>query len=229
MVKQEERVIILQAQSQLGTMAHRNLTEVQELTQEMRRFRHDFNNHVYTLDGMSRMKNYTELQAYLSHLSKEISSFSDYIVTGHSALDALLSGNASLAKQKEINVIIDASVPEVLPIQDQDLCILMGNLFSNALEANIKVPDAKLRYIDIRMFVENANLVMIIKNATDGTEKKRGERFLTTKADRQEHGFGLVSIDHILNIYGGFCERLHQNNVFTTQIIIPLTTLPRRK
>ena len=227
MAKQEEEAVVLQAQNQLGVMALYHQEELRELTLETRRFRHDFNNHVQALQGMARMERHADLQAYLNDLAEEVGSFSDYIVTGNSVMDALLCGNTALARQKEITVTIDAAVPETLPVSDRDLCILMGNLFSNALDANMKVLNPEQRFIDLHMRAENANLIILIRNATDGSEKKRDGRFITTK-EAGRHGFGLVSIDHIIKSYNGFCERLHQDRVFTTQIILPLAALPRR-
>lgn len=225
MSRQAEETMLLHAQVQLGSMAKHHQEELQELTSEMRRFRHDFNNHVHVLQGFAQTKNHAKLEAYLNDLADNVGSFSDYIVTGNTILDVLLSGNISLAKQKGIRVTLDAMVPEKLPISDQDLCILMGNLFNNALEANLKIHDTAKRFIDIALHVQNGQVVIMIKNATDGAEKKRGNRFVTTKNNLPGHGFGLVSIDHLVKTYGAFCEHSHHNYVFTTTLIFPMTAL----
>ncbi len=54
--------------------------------------------------------------------------------------DAILNSKISLAKAQEIPVRVDAHIPVKLSISDLDLCVILGNLFDNAIEANCSYP-----------------------------------------------------------------------------------------
>lgn len=45
---------------------------------------------------------------------------------------------------------------------------------------------------------------------------------MTTKHDRQEHGYGMKSIRHIAEKYGGTITVDAKDQIFTLQILIPL-------
>lgn len=225
MTKQAQEAILLQAQKQIGDMALQYKTELEALTQEARRFRHDFNNHIYTLQGLAEAKNYVSLNAYLSEIGGELWNFSKQISTGNQALDVLLNGNMNLAKQKKIHVTAEGNVPEQLPINDQHLCILIGNLFTNAFEACEKITEIEKRSICIQVYTQRNHLFISMENSTDGSEQKLDGKWITTKQNPQEHGFGLLSIDLLVKQYHGYCDRSHQNHRFSTTIVFPLAEL----
>ena len=40
-----------------------------------------------------------------------------------------------IAKSKGINIILEQQIPIDLPYKDSDICIILGNLLDNAIEA----------------------------------------------------------------------------------------------
>lgn len=225
MTKQAQEAVLLQAQKQIGEMTLHHKAELEALTQEVRRFRHDFNNHIYTLQGFAEVGDYAALHSYLTEIGGELQHFSKQICTGNQALDALLSGNMNLARQRKINVTVEGNVPESLPISNQHLCVLIGNLFSNAFEACEKIVEADKRFIHVQVYTQHNHLLISMENATDGSERKLDGKWTTTKQNPQEHGFGMLSIDLLVKQYRGYCSRNHQGHLFSTQIVFPLTEL----
>lgn len=225
MAKQAQEAVLLQAQKQVGEMALQYKAELEELTKEMRHFRHDFRNHIYTLQGFVDTENYIALQKYLTEIGGEMQRFSKQISTGNQVLDSLINGNMNLAKEKGINVTVQGSVPKKLPISDQHLCILIGNLFTNAYEACQKIEAGEPRFIRIQVYTQRNHLLITMANSTDGAERKRDGKWVTTKADPQNHGFGLLSIDMLVKQYHGYCDRKHENRIFFTTIVLPLVEL----
>ena len=57
--------------------------------------------------------------------------------------DAILNSKISLAKAKHIPVVADAHVPVALKTSEMDLCIIIGNLFDNAIEESLQLPEEK--------------------------------------------------------------------------------------
>ena len=100
-----------------------------------------------------------------------------------------------------------------------DLCIILGNLFDNAIEASMKLPESQ-RLIRIYMDMKNTQLYISFTNFT--AEKKmvrRGKVFETTKG--AGHGLGLARMDAIIERLDGYVSRNSEDGAFTTEILIP--------
>lgn len=104
-------------------------------------------------------------------------------------------------------------------MSELDLCCIIGNLFDNAIEASLSLPEDH-RLIRVYMDMKSTQLYISFTNFTS-TKKmvKVGKRFQTSKGDG--HGFGLVRIDNIIERLDGYLSRNSESGAFTTEILIP--------
>lgn len=141
------------------------------------------------------------------------------VKTGNAMADAILNSKISLAKSRQISVHVDAHIPVKLNMSELDLCVILGNLFDNAIEASLALPEAQ-RLIRVYMDMKNTQLYISFTNFTASKKMpKLGNRFQTTKGDG--HGFGLVRIDNIIARLDGYLSRNSEDGAFTTEILIP--------
>ena len=99
------------------------------------------------------------------------------------------------------------------------MCIIVGNLFDNAIEACMQLPEEE-RMIRVYMDIKNTQLYMSFTNSTaQKKQKKEAGRFRTTKGTG--HGYGLVRIDTIVERYQGYLRRESEDGAFTTEILLP--------
>ena len=141
------------------------------------------------------------------------------VKTGNAMADAILNSKISLARSKGITVLCDAHIPVRLKMSELDLCCIIGNLFDNAIEASLSLPEDQ-RQIRVYMDMKGTQLYISFTNLTS-TKKmaKVGKLFQTTKGDG--HGFGLVRIDNIIERLDGYLSRNSEDGAFTTEILIP--------
>ena len=166
--------------------------EVDNMYRQMRRWRHDYRNHIQTMKAYASVKDWNAIVDYLDLLDDDLTHVDTVIKTGNLMTDAILNSKISLAKAKEINVVVDAYVPVKLKSSEIDLCCILGNLFDNAIEASLKLPKEE-RMIRIYMDMKNTKLYISFTNFTAGKKmKKINNRFKTTKGEG--HGLGLVDI-----------------------------------
>ena len=125
----------------------------------------------------------------------------------------------SLAQSKFITVHCDANIPVKLKMSELDLCCIIGNLFDNAIEASLSLPEDQ-RLIRVYMDMKGTQLYISFTNFTSSKKmEKVGGLFQTTKGDG--HGFGLVRIDNIIERLDGYLSRNSEDGAFTTEILIP--------
>ena len=180
-------------------------SEVDNMYRKMRGWRHDYRNHIQTMKVLAAEGDLDALKKYLDKLDEDLNTVDVVVKTGNKMTDAILNSKISLAKSKGINVIADAKVPVELKMSDIDLCIVIGNLFDNAIEASLALPEEE-RLIRLYMDIKNTQLYMCLTNFTSVKKlKKQGGRYVTTKGEG--HGFGLVRVDDIIERYGGYISR----------------------
>ncbi len=195
-------------------------SEVDNMYRKMRGWRHDYRNHIQTMKVLAAEGDLDALKKYLDKLDEDLNTVDVVVKTGNKMTDAILNSKISLAKSKGINVIADAKVPVELKMSDIDLCIVIGNLFDNAIEASLALPEEE-RLIRLYMDIKNTQLYMCLTNFTSVKKlKKQGGRYVTTKGEG--HGFGLVRVDDIIERYGGYISRNSEDGAFTTEIMLPV-------
>ena len=193
--------------------------EVDNMYRQIRGWRHDYRNHIQTMKAYASVKDWEAIKNYLDLLDEDLLTVDTVIKTGNPMADAILNSKISLAKSKNIKVIADANIPVKLNFSEIDLCCIIGNLFDNAIEANLKLPEDK-RIIRVYMDMKNTQLYISFTNFTSTKKmKKQNGLFKSTKGDK--NGFGLVRIDTIVERLEGYISRNSEDGAFTTEILLP--------
>ena len=173
--------------------------EVDNMYRQIRGWRHDYRNHIQTMKAYAAAGDWDAIRNYLDLLDTDLQTVDTVI--------------------KSIEVVADAHIPVRLKSSEIDLCCILGNLFDNAIEASMKLPEDK-RLIRVYMDMKNTQLYISFTNFTAGKKmQKEGGLFRSTKSEG--HGFGLVRIDAIVERLDGYISRNSEDGAFTTEILLP--------
>ena len=145
--------------------------EVENMYVKMRGWRHDYRHHIQTMKVHAAHGEYEEIDKYLDMLDEDLTNVETVIKTGNRMADAILNSKLSVAAQKEIQVKAEARIPVALTISELDLCIVIGNLLDNAIDACMELP-AKERLIRIYMEMKGNYLYLALTNTAAGEKKK---------------------------------------------------------
>ena len=193
--------------------------EVENMYRQIRGWRHDYRNHIQTMKVLAANGDMNAIREYLDMLDTDLNTVDTVIKTGNPMADAILNSKISLAQSRRIAVHCDAHIPVQLKMSELDLCCIIGNLFDNAIEASLQLPEEQ-RLIRVYMDMKGTQLYISFTNFTASKKlPKLGKRFATTKGDG--HGFGLVRIDSIIERLDGYLSRNSEDGAFTTEILIP--------
>lgn len=193
--------------------------EVENMYRQIRGWRHDYRNHIQTMKAYAAAGDLPAIRQYLDLLDEDLTTVDTVIKTGNPMTDAILNSKISLAKSRNIPVVADAHIPVKLKSSEIDLCCIIGNLFDNAIEASMKLPEDK-RLIRVYMDMKNTQLYISFTNFTAGKKMiKQGGLFRSTKGEG--HGLGLVRIDAIVERLDGYLSRNSEDGAFTTEILLP--------
>ncbi|MCI8355878.1 MAG: GHKL domain-containing protein [Lachnospiraceae bacterium] len=203
-------------------LVDRHYAEVENMYRVMRSWRHDYHNHIQAAISYAELGKYRELISYLEQLDESLYKIDQIVRTGNLMVDAILNSKLSLMRDGSIRTDVDAHVPSKMKITDPELCVLLGNLLDNAIEACGRLPQAEDRFIKIYMDTLQNRFYISILNSMDGQAKKHGNIFRSTKPAGEFHGFGLQRVDRIVRKYDGFLDRQSEEGVFATEILLPI-------
>lgn len=131
--------------------------EVDNMYRQIRGWRHDYRNHIQAMKALAASGDMDGIKGYLEQLDTDLQTVDTVVKTGNPMADAIINSKISLAKSRQIPVKIDAHIPVKLKTSELDLCCILGNLFDNAMEASLQLPEEQ-RLIRVYMDMKNTQL-----------------------------------------------------------------------
>jgi len=202
-----------------NSLMETHYAEVENMYRQIRGWRHDYKNHIQVMKSHALCGDLDAISKYLDELDTDLSTIDTVIKTGNRMTDAILNSKISLARSKNVPVVAEAQISVALTTPEIDLCIIIGNLFDNAIEASLALPE-NTRMIRVYMEMKGTQLYMSFTNMTASKKQRKSNgRFFTTKGEG--HGFGLARVDNIIERHGGYISRNSEDGAFTTEILLP--------
>lgn len=198
----------------------KQVEEVQNIYLTMRSWRHDYHNHLQKLKAHIMMDQIKEANQYLNELEIDLDNVNQLVESGNINLDAILNSKLSLAIKNNIDINYKAKVPKKLAISDIDLCVLIGNLIDNAVEACEKIKDNNSKFVRVYIGIFKKQLYISVSNSTNEIIRKLDAEYISSK--RGNHGHGLKRINNIVDKYEGFINRQNEPRVFVSEVLLPL-------
>lgn len=145
-------------------------------------------------------------------------SHTQHKYTGLPALDCILNYKVELFEKYDIQFTLDSDAL-FCPVADSEICIILGNLLDNAVEAVWNLEKEK-RWISLSLKTVNHMFFMDMVNPYEGKLKKNGDHYETTKADKENHGFGLDSVQRIAEAYNSLSEISDKDGLFRVKLTL---------
>lgn len=172
-------------------------------------FRHDFKNHINTLNGLLHKNEIAKAKEYLSRFEEISESIGVAISTNNTIIDILLGEKLALADRMNIRITCNVEIDEKMQIDDFDLCTVFANAVDNAIKACMNVSEDN-RFIDIIAKRKNDFFVIDMINSYHPKHYIKGD------------GIGLETIKLLTEKYGGTMEQEEKNSIFRLSILFTL-------
>ena len=195
--------------------------EVDNMYRQIRGWRHDYRSHIQTMKVYAQNGDMPAIMQYLDMLDDDLKTVDTVTKTGNPMTDAILNSKITLARYKNIPVKADANISCVLGISELELCSIIGNLFDNAIEASLKLPEDKRQ---IRVYLEGKETNQLYISFTNLTATPKMQKIMGRYKSSKgtEHGIGLERIDTIVKRLSGYVSRNSEDGAFTTEIMLPV-------
>ncbi|MCX4312951.1 MAG: GHKL domain-containing protein [Clostridia bacterium] len=162
-----------------------------------------------------------DLGSDVEKISEELNIYDAIVNTGNKALDLVLTEKSLYCESKNIKITIMADGAGLEDLDNSDIYSLFGNILDNAVEAVMKLPEEK-RVISLSVRRNGEIIAIHSDNYFDAAEPIKYSRDLpvTTKANKRNHGFGLLSIRMIAEKHGGTLKVYTDGDVFYIDVLL---------
>ena len=188
----------------------------------VRHFKHDLVNHIGVLRELMNEKKTKEAKQYIETIWNIQDDFDLKIHTGDSFLDIIVNYYLYLALKENIEFVVLGKLTQKMPLEMFDITTLMGNILQNAVEAAVKADVPKIR---VELIEHKKEIFIVVSNSVAKKFNTKTDFFMTSKKDKENHGFGLKNIAATVEKYHGECymESIVENRetLFKISIAIP--------
>lgn len=159
--------------------------------------------------------------AYLDDLERSVSIYNSAVRTGNETLDIVLTDKRLHCASHNIQFTCIADGSGVAFMETMDIFSLFGNILDNAIECDSLQPP-EMRFIHLSVRTVNRMLTIHAENHFEDSLQFKDGLPVTTKADKDSHGYGIMSVRHIVEKYNGSFSISTQDKLFQIDIIMPI-------
>lgn len=145
-------------------------------------------------------------------------------ITGNIGTDAVLAAKTAVMNDNNIHFSFNPCPLSNLPLPERDFIILLANMLDNAIEAVMRIPFSVSDREIYLSFSRTWNIFSIccINSIDPKTIHQKDDMFISSKEHPELHGYGIRSIQKIVEAAGGLSEFTSDNECFYVKIILPM-------
>ncbi len=199
-----------------------NMIEQKRMLEEFQVEKHNLINELAVLKGSIEDGDKENAIRNLNKIIHNCSNTEKISNSGNSTVDAIINFKYTTAKEYGIDFFLKVFIPNELPIEQCDIGVVLGNAIDNAIEAVRRCKNSK-KVIEISMGVKKEAWVVVIKNPYETEIKRdRNGNILSTKTKQYRRGYGLKSIERIVEKYQGESIIDTENGRFSLTMVLNL-------
>ena len=161
-------------------------------------------------------------EEFLNRMEEEIRQYEAQNKTGNKVLDTVLTTQSLYCAKHGITFtcVADGTLLDFMDVMD--ICSIFGNALDNAIECEVKIPEKEKRLIHVTVSKQKQFLILRFENYCEETLQYQEGTPVTTKKEKEFHGYGLKSIQYTVNKYEGAVSVNLEDNWFELKVLIPI-------
>lgn len=213
-LKEENRQLNIQ------TLQYQN---IQKQIHDVSIMKHDLRHHLMVICSFAENERYDDLKNYLRHDIEQLTNDASILYCRNAPLNMLLGYYSQLCKNQSIEFEIKLNIPNELPLPDNEIAVLFGNLLENSYDACCAL-ETNPKKIIFHGQCKQEQIVFTIDNTFSNDIKWHfSHRFNSTKHEGQ--GLGTESAQNIVRMHHGFIDFHVEGQMFCVSILLPQNRL----
>lgn len=215
-VKRKELQLRMELIMSQNEMLEQNYMQINDFYTRNAKLYHDMNHHLDAIYHMLQSEENERAKDYLKSLRSEEADkeYKYQAKSGINVVDAVLCEMNRKAQAKGVRYAEKISLlPYNWGIENKDLCSLLANLLTNALEAAKQEVSVELKKVQ-------ETLVITVENDYTTAPIIVNGKFVTSKKEKTLHGWGTQIVEQIVEKYEGSVEYIVKEERFTAHVML---------
>lgn len=157
-------------------------------------------------------------QEQIDRLKEKVGEYDTFAATGNRVLDVVIGEKRAVARRRGIELTTYVDGKPLGFVEELDLYSLIGNALNNAIDAASVLPEEE-RYIILTTSAEEGMVTVHVENPYSG-ELVMENHLPKSQRDERYHGFGMKSMERIVNKYSGTMAVKAENGIFYLDVIL---------
>lgn len=175
----------------------------------------------HQISALRQMENPEEKEESIQELERAVLIYDHFAKTGNQSLDLLLAEKWLVCEERRIKLQYMIDGARLSFLKTEDLYSLFGNAIDNAIESVTQIANPEQRIINLRAAPRANCLVIRVDNPCPEPIRFSEGLPVTTKADRDYHGYGMRSMRYITEKYGGTLTAQYRDGLFVLSLLFP--------
>lgn len=182
---------------------------------------HDIRKHLLSIADLNEKGDTEKITAYIDQIIQSSDLQSSVRICDNNLLNTILFGIKQQCNTYNTSFLTDIRSGCTNFLSEYDMTALFSNLLDNAVDAAKNIPDS---FIELSVTPHNDNqiIITVINSCGKNPFSENGRQLITTKKNRQRHGYGMKSIQRVVKKYGGDSRFYFDEENYTFHAILML-------
>lgn len=192
-----------------------------------RKILHETKRHFLYIQGCVQEENYSAILEYLENSLIHMEQNYSRINTGNLVIDSFVNNHMNMAHSEGIHYETDIRIqPSQVPVDDYDLCIILGNLLDNSIQECRRICPPHDKKILVEIYSSEYEFVIHVQNSKREVIPKEEHESLQYK---MFHGYGLENVRTLTKKYSGSLNFESQPRFFDAIVVLPVFSDKQQK
>ncbi len=187
-------------------------------------FLHDIKSHLFSIRSLAEIGKRDEAIKYIDDLCQSSELLNNKRYSGNPLLNSIINRYGSICKENGISLSVKSNDRSINYLTDSEITALFSNLIGNAVEAAGKVENG---FVELRIILSDTeciSMIQITNSCESEPEVDYEGKLISTKDTQDNHGFGMRSIQKIIDTYDGYLMKKYDKDEQVYEMVVFLNT-----
>lgn len=182
---------------------------------------HDIRKHLRSIADLNKKGDTEKIAAYINQITQSSDLQDSVRICDNNLLNTILFRTRQQCRESGTSFLTDIRSGCTDFLSDYDMTALFSNLLDNALDATKDILDS---YIELSVTPRDDKKIVItmVNSCRKNPFSDNNKQLITTKKNKQRHGYGMKSIQRVVRKYGGNSRFYFNEENYTFHTILML-------
>lgn len=182
---------------------------------------HDIRKHLLSIANLNEKGDTKKIAAYINQIIQSSDLQNSVRICDNTLLNTILFRTKQQCKESGTPFLIDIRSGCTDFLSEYDMTALFSNLLDNALDATKNIPDSYIE-LSVTPHSDKKIIITMVNSCRKNPFTKNNRRLITTKKNKWRHGYGMKSIQRVVDKYDGDSRFYFDEENYTFHTILIL-------